>query len=95
MIIARDNFDAAIGTIRAAYDYEVRCAQEYREDLVAIESAARKALAVLRDVEWPGDVAHTVSGPYIICPMCERWRKVGHADDCAIAEAISDLEAVL
>ena len=60
---------------------------------IATESAARKALAVLQKVEW-GTVIENNLG---FCPSCfaDRVPRTRHADDCALAEAISDLEKVL
>ena len=53
---------------------------------IATADAARKALAVLRDVEWDG---------HKTCVDCREWQPMGHANGCALAEAIRDLEAAL
>ena len=64
-------------------------------DLRDTRDAARKALAVLRDVEWRDD-PRTPSGALTHCASCEVYRSVGrHNKDCALAEAIRDLEAAL
>ena len=58
-----------------------------------VESAARKALAVLRAHQWE-PIGH--SG-IMMCVECkgDGEERMEHTPDCALAEAISDLEAVL
>ena len=59
-------------------------------DLRDTRDAARKALAVLRDVEWQYDERWAA----FYCVSC-MISKPHHDDGCALAEAIRDLEAAL
>ena len=57
----------------------------------SLPDAARKALAVLRDVEW---VKEHPDEP-CCCQVCDRYQPHGHTDGCALAEAIRELGEVL
>lgn len=47
-----------------------------------LAAAAPDLVQALLEVEWAEDE----TGPY--CPSCLRWRKGGHADDCATVAAL-------
>ena len=68
--------------------YEEDCGGKEWPNVPTIESAARKALGVLRDVEWRAKAYGDR------CPDCFCAAPV-HYSKCALAEAISDLEKVL
>ena len=68
-----------------------RCA-----NVPTIEDAARKALDVLIRNQYVWAMEDDHGEPHwVYCPECESPERFAHADGCALAEAISDLEKVL
>lgn len=63
-------------------DDSVQAAWIENEQRAKLLAAAPDLARALLEVEWAEDE----TGPY--CPSCLRWRKKGHADDCATAAAL-------
>ena len=61
---------------------------------IVTEAAARRALAVLKDVDW-GDTCQSIGIGYCLICEADGHPHEKHEDDCALAAAIRALEAAL
>ena len=49
-------------------------------------------LGLLRECEWAAEEVTGDSQSESICPMCQAWRRDGHAPDCRLVATLKEID---
>ena len=63
---------------------------DLRRQLAAANERNKTLLGLLRECEWAAEEVTGDSQSESMCPMCQAWRRDGHAPNCRLVAALKE-----